>query len=339
MKIDEIVDEDKLIKLRITNMDDLWLLSNFIEKGDIVIGNTFRKIEERSDQIRSKKEERIKIRVGIKVEDIEFQEFTDRLRIKGKIVQGPEEFLGHYQSLNFSSGDSMEIVKNEWSKTLLDELKKSEKENVQAIFISMDDVNATIALLRDYGIQILAEIDLPRQSKEIVNGVINYNEITLKLEQYWKDGMLIFVVGPGFFKENFLKSIQNVKMKESMILIDTSYAGEKGIYEALKAGTLEKIIKENRMKKEIMLVSKLLEEISRNGKYAYGIDEVIKYSDIGAVDILLISDKYLKNDKFKDAMRNVEKNGGKIFIISSHHEYGRILYNLGGIGAILRYKI
>ncbi|MEM4105847.1 MAG: mRNA surveillance protein pelota, partial [Thermoplasmata archaeon] len=117
MKIDEIVDEDKLIKLRITNMDDLWLLSNFIEKGDIVIGNTFRKIEERSDQIRSKKEERIKIRVGIKVEDIEFQEFTDRLRIKGKIVQGPEEFLGHYQSLNFSSGDSMEIVKNEWSKT------------------------------------------------------------------------------------------------------------------------------------------------------------------------------------------------------------------------------
>ncbi|MEM4142437.1 MAG: mRNA surveillance protein pelota, partial [Thermoplasmata archaeon] len=133
MKIDEIVDEDKLIKLRITNMDDLWLLSNFIEKGDIVIGNTFRKIEERSDQIRSKKEERIKIRVGIKVEDIEFQEFTDRLRIKGKIVQGPEEFLGHYQSLNFSSGDSMEIVKNEWSKTLLDELKKSEKENVQAI--------------------------------------------------------------------------------------------------------------------------------------------------------------------------------------------------------------
>ncbi|MEM4256680.1 MAG: mRNA surveillance protein pelota, partial [Thermoplasmata archaeon] len=228
MKIDEIVDEDKLIKLRITNMDDLWLLSNFIEKGDIVIGNTFRKIEERSDQIRSKKEERIKIRVGIKVEDIEFQEFTDRLRIKGKIVQGPEEFLGHYQSLNFSSGDSMEIVKNEWSKTLLDELKKSEKENVQAIFISMDDENATIALLRDYGIQILAEIDLPRQSKEIVNGVINYNEITLKLEQYWKDGMLIFVVGPGFFKENFLKSIQNVKMKESMILIDTSYAGEKG---------------------------------------------------------------------------------------------------------------
>ena len=38
-------------------------------------------------------------------------------------------------------------------------------------------------------------------------------------------------------------------------------------------------------------------------------------------------------------MRNVDKSKGDIMIISSEHEAGKKLNGLGGIAAILRYKL
>jgi protein pelota len=38
-------------------------------------------------------------------------------------------------------------------------------------------------------------------------------------------------------------------------------------------------------------------------------------------------------------MRTVESNSGKIHIISREHEGGKKLDGIGGIGAILRYKV
>ncbi|MVT12881.1 MAG: mRNA surveillance protein pelota [Euryarchaeota archaeon] len=339
LKIEEIREDEKYLRLLITNIDDLWFLSNFIEKDDIVLGTTFRKSEDRSDSIRSKKGERIRIEVGIEVEDLEFQEFTDRLRIRGKIKIGPEEYIGHYQSLNFSPGDEIEIIKREISKKMIEELERSEKRSSQALFISIDDESATLALLRDYGIQVLAEIRLSRQSKEMEGEETNYDEVIKKVLQYWNENMPIFVIGPGFFKENFIKRIEDQRIKKSIITLDTSYAGEKGIYEALRSGALEKIMKDFRVGEEVKLVSLFLEEIGKEGKYAYGIEETKKYAEMGAVDTLLILDTKIKDDDFRRVMDIVEENGGNVKIISSHHEYGKILKNFGGIGAILRYKV
>lgn len=339
MKIEEVMEEEKYIKLRITSMDDLWFLSNFIEIGDTVLGTTFRKGDERNDSIRSKKAERIRMNVGIDVEAVEFQEFTDRLRIRGRIIIGPEEYIGHYQSLNFSVGDMIEIIKKEWSKSLLEDMQASEKKGVQALFISIDDENATVAFLRDYGIQVLAEIRLSRPSKEMDGGEIEYKEVLNKISQHWQEGMPIFLVGPGFFKEEFFKRIQDNNMRKSTVIIDTSSEGERGIYEALSASAFEKILREHRLKEEVELVTSLLDEIGRDGKYAYGIDEVKKYAEMGAIEMLLIVDTKIKDKEFRNIMKAVEEKGGRVKIISSHHEYGRILSHLGGIGALLRYKV
>jgi protein pelota len=338
LKAEEIREDEGYLKLRITNLDDLWLLGNIIERGDTVLGTTFRKGDERNDTVRSKKSERIRINVGIEVEEVEFQEFTDRLRVRGRIIIGPEEYLGHYQSLNFSVGDTVEIIKKYISRTLVEEIEKSEKRSIQALFVSMDDESATVAMLRDYGIQILAEIRLSKPSKEMEDGETDYGEIIEKISQYWKEGMPIFLTGPGFFKENFLKKINDQSLRSSIIPVDTSYAGERGIYEALRSGAMDRILRDYRLREEIDYVSMLLDEIGREGRYAYGFDEVKKYAEMGAVDTLLILDTKLKHEDYKQVMRTVENMGGKIVIISSHHEYGRILSNLGGIGAILRYK-
>ncbi|MGC8663066.1 MAG: mRNA surveillance protein pelota [Thermoplasmata archaeon] len=342
MKILDIDEKLKKISLKITNIDDLWFLNNFLEKGDIIFGLIFRKEEERQDTVRSKKTERIRIRVGIEIDYTEFQDFSNRLRVHGIIKIGPEDFIGFHQSLNIETNYDVEIIKKEWKKFYIEELKKAEDSGQVSLFISMDDENATIALLRDYAIQILAEIKLKKKSKDIESKEeeINYSEIMGKLKQYWEENMPVILAGPGFFKENFFNFIPESEiLKKHIVLVNTSYAGERGIYEALKSGTLDNILKKQRLMKEFSLVNELLEEIGKNGKYAYGMDEVKKAIEYGAVEKLLVTDIKIKDENILELMKEAESQNAQVHIISSHHEYGRILQNLGGIGALLRYPL
>ncbi|MDD4308038.1 MAG: mRNA surveillance protein pelota, partial [Thermoplasmata archaeon] len=79
------------IKLRIQNMDDLWHLYNVIENGDLVFALTARRDETRADVLRAERAEKKKMRLGIRVEKVEFHEFAEWLRIHGTIEEGPQD--------------------------------------------------------------------------------------------------------------------------------------------------------------------------------------------------------------------------------------------------------
>ena len=71
---------------------------------------------------------------------------------------------------------------------------------------------------------------------------------------------------------------------------------------------------------------------------AYGDENVKKASEMGAVELMLISDSKDEDtiEKFADL---IESQRGEWIIISSISREGQTLDGLGGIGAILRYKI
>ncbi len=329
------------VKLHIDSLDDLWTINNILEKNDIVYGITFRREETRDDSIRSKKTERIKLKIGIEVNKIEFQEFTDRLRINGKIVDGPEDYIGSMQTLSFQIGDDIEIIKKEWNGFFIKEIERAVNDSIKpkVIFLSMDDEYATIALMHNYGIEEIAEIRLNRQHKDFdENTKDDFGEIVSKLKQYWDGKMPIVVLGPGFTKNNFINYLDK-DMLEKVMVVDTSYGSMRGIFESIKSGTLDKLIEKQRVAVETKLISDLLEEIGKNGKYAYGIDQVKRAIENGAVEKLLVLDKKMKEKDIMEMMKDVERMRGEIYIISSFHEYGKILKNLGGIAALLRYRV
>ncbi len=66
-------------------LDDLWHLKYIIEKGDLVFALTRRKADSASDKLRPEKVEKVKVRLGIRVEELEFHKFANRLRIHGPI--------------------------------------------------------------------------------------------------------------------------------------------------------------------------------------------------------------------------------------------------------------
>jgi protein pelota len=66
------------ISLLPESVDDLWHLKHLIEKGDLVFALTFRKIESATDKLRPEKLERKPMRLGIRVDSVEFHRFANR---------------------------------------------------------------------------------------------------------------------------------------------------------------------------------------------------------------------------------------------------------------------
>ena len=97
---------------------------------------------------------------------------------------------------------------------------------------------------------------------------------------------------------------------------------------------------------ETKLVENLIENISKdNGLGTYGDAEVKKAAQFGAIEHLLITDKKLREGSEEDRrrmdniIRDTEKTRGAFHIVSTEHPAGEQLHRLGGLGAILRFRI
>ena len=87
-------------------------------------------------------------------------------------------------------------------------------------------------------------------------------------------------------------------------------------------------------------VNNLLENIGKNSsKITYGIKETKNAINLGAVSQLLILDTKIASEDMDEAMDMVENMKGEVMVISSEHDGGKQLESLGGMAAILRYKI
>ncbi|MBS3081177.1 peptide chain release factor aRF-1 [Candidatus Pacearchaeota archaeon] len=149
----------------------------------------------------------------------------------------------------------------------------------------------------------------------------------------------ILVGGPGPTKEDFLKEGNLVtELKEKILGVkDIGYADEHGL-ELLVETSADLLVGQ-----EIHVEKKLLEKFfnmlgKEREKTAYGKTAVEKALNFGAVHILLLSKKLTKEEikKFEAKAKDIS---AKVEFISTDTEEGVQFYNLGGIGAILRFKI
>ncbi|MFQ5838360.1 MAG: mRNA surveillance protein pelota [Thermoplasmata archaeon] len=331
------------IKLLPQNLDDLWHLYNLVESGDFVRATTFRREERRSDKIRPERGEKVRLKLGIRVEKVEFHEFSDRLRIHGLIEEGAMD-LGSYHTLNVGPGDALEIVK-EWRGSQLRRIKEAVEatEKPLTTLVALDDEVALVAEMHQYGVREVAEIRSRGGGKLYPSEPSKegfFAQILEKLRQLEPPPGLV-VLGPGFTRENFLKYGREKEpgMFEKVYSFATGHGGMTGIQEALKGGLATRVLEDSRVAVETRFVERLLEEIAQEGVYAYGPEEVSAAVEAGAVETLLVTDEMARSKEVEELMSRVEGMRGKILVVSSHHEAGRKLRALGGVAALLRFRI
>ncbi|MFX0029352.1 MAG: hypothetical protein ACFE8B_09090 [Candidatus Hermodarchaeota archaeon] len=113
MKILKIDQKLREIIVKPENLNDLWTLYNIISEGDEVSTRTQRRVILKEGSTGERKVMNLKL----KVESISFHEFSNRLRVKGKILEGPDDFIsyGSYHTFNIEPLLKIRIIKEKWS--------------------------------------------------------------------------------------------------------------------------------------------------------------------------------------------------------------------------------
>ena len=143
-----------------------------------------------------------------------------------------------------------------------------------------------------------------------------------------------------------MKELKDDGLKQMIVPATCSSATKNGIDEVIKRPEVREALRQERTAKEINKVEELFAEIAKNNLAAYGLEETENASLIGAVKELLITDSMIQKsrmenfyNRIENIMKTVDKTKGDIEIVSSEHEGGKKLDGLGGIAAILRFKI
>jgi len=338
------------IRVMPQSLHDLWYLSTIIDAGDLIRGWTIRKIKMGEGDQRKAEVIKKPVLLSITAEKIEFDKSV--LRVSGKTAEANEEVQkGVYHTFTIEENSDITIIKNEWLKFQLDRLKDAMSEKSGSILICVHDrEEAYFAALKKYGYEILSSIKGNVQKKAEPGNIESnfYSEIISQISEYDKrlDFNRIIIASPAFWKEDLMKVMKEERLKKKVILAACSDIGKNGIDEVIKRPEVNEALRQERIAKESLLVEEFLSEISKGGFSAYGLSDLEEAVNSGAIKFLLITDSAIQKSREEASygridglMKATEKTKGDIVIISSENDAGRKLNGLGGIGAILRFKL
>ena len=345
------------ITVKIENLNDLWTLYNVLEEDDKAAARTHRRVVLKEGS----KGERKPMFLKLKVKDVAFHEFSNRLRVKGTILEGPEDLVsyGIYHTFNIEPGQKITITKDKWLKNELKRLKETSKfkDNFMILFIAMETGLATLSLITNYSQARIARVKRTIPGKRYEQSHRNkaliefYEDIRKIIEENIKntDVNLIIVCGPGSARNQFIKYIKDTSNPNYISKIKSIHASsgtESAIFETLKSKELAQFKKNINILQESEKIEEILALFSTDADLiAIGFEEILNASKQGAVKELFLADVLIRGSskenklKIEEIITNVENSGGRVNILSSEHSTGQQIVDLGSLIAILRYKL
>jgi protein pelota len=332
-------------------VDDLWHISHVIEPEDRVAGDTTRRIQRNDDQLRDKGGEREHLWVELAVDDVEFARFANRLRVGGVIEEcSREDQLGLHHTINVEEHDEVEIEKR-WKSDQRERIEEAVEatDNPDVAIATVSEGKAHVHTVEQFGTEERASITGPTGKGEYARPRSElFEELTAILRRMDADAILL--AGPGFTKNDALAAIEEEapEVAEKIRTVDTSSVGDRGVHEVLKRGAVEDVQEQTRIAEESELIDELMERIAEGTKVSYGPEQVAEAAEFGAIDELLVLDSDLRRERTGDGdweiainevIETTEQKGGDVTVFSSEFDPGQQLANLGGIAALLRYRI
>lgn len=326
------------IRLVADSLDDLWHLHHLIAPGDLVFATTFRSTESATDKLRPEKTEKKPVRLGIRVERSEFSIHANRLRISGLIESGVD--AGSYHTIGLETGREVSIIKH-WRGIELERIDRAvaaSEHNVVHI-LAIEEGEAELYRIRQFGPEKVDEAGMGSGKREDSGGRAAFFERCMSM----LSGVTgpVVVAGPGFVKEEFAAFVARTdsELFSRLLPAETRRTGRGAVSEVIGQGILERIHGEIQLAGEVRVMDEVLKRISVEGAVAYGIDQVADAVGYGAVEMIVITDAALRDERMRRTADLAEEMNAKIVVCSTEFEPGQRLDALGGIAALLRYKI
>jgi protein pelota len=326
------------IRLFPESLDDLWHLSHLVGPGDLVFATTLRTAETPSDKIRPEKPEKIPVRLGIRVEKVEFHRSSNRLRIAGVIEQGMD--TGSHHTLNVEPGYEISVIRR-WRPVDLERISRAVRASLFDVvhILTVEEGDAELFRMRQFGPEGVISIS-GGSGKE--SGTSSRPAFFERVASHLTgiSGPLV-IAGPGFVKDDFIKYLKSSvpEIAKRAVVVETRRTGTGAVQEVIGLGILDNIQEDLQLSREVRLMNELLERISRGLPAAYGRAEVQRAIDYGACERLLVADSLIRDEGILHLMDRADLMNATIVVFSGAFDPGRQLEGLGGIAALLRYRI
>ncbi len=341
MRVLKIDLKSQRVVIRPETVTDLYVLSNVINIGDHIIAKTSRRVRRSGSEGRSGDEsQRVTMVIGIEVEDFAFQDssVSNRLRVKGKIIQGPEQYVsaGSYHTINLELSRVLTLIKPDWTKYHLQILKEAEEatKKPKICLIAVDKAEVCIGLLDNFSVNILT------QEKSSISRKKTKEKIRSKQTQAFFEYIIrivdqhilsetknIVIGGPGFIKERLASVLREKFQKADLnIIVAGSVSGGNrvGISELLKMEVIDKLAENFQILEEQRLIEEFINRINRGASnIAYGFSTIQEISKTGAIETVILLDSLLRGiesisaEVIHELLREIDEKRGKIIIISS----------------------
>ena len=342
-------------KLRIESEDDLWVLARLASQGrNLAMLGERRDTTTAESGSRAKAAERKKMWIELKILNTEYQSYSDILRVHGIIEQAPMDIGSHHTHL-IEVGDEIELASTnpfpDYDSALLrDAVDSANKSNVAVIVVENDEIvlfEITSRGLREGATWTMrggGKRGDVRTSEAVAQSF--QKQVTKEILAATSTDLPMILCGPGHAREKLKSFILEVEPERNLRLIATSMAGRAGANEIIREGLANEFLADHAIHKEMQLLEEVWKRISSDGAVAYGEQSLIRAMSEGAIETLLIAVDLLRDDEtqldgmlLRNWVHGLEDIGAKLIQCSTDHDAGDQLQGLGGIVALLRYKM
>ncbi|XP_073020833.1 protein PELOTA 1 [Primulina eburnea] len=355
------------VKMVPEEADDLWLAYNLISEGDSVLAVTVRKVL-REAASGGRDAERVKLKLEIKVEGIEYDKEGSVLRIRGKnILENEHVKIGAFHTLEVELHRPFVLRKEIWDSVTLDVLHQASDPTASAdlAVVLMQEGLAHILLVGKSVTTTRSRVEtsIPRKHGPAVGG---YDKA---LNKFFDNVLMSFlknvdfnvvrcavIASPGFTKDQFhrhlmleaeRKSLRSIiENKSRIVLVHTTSGYKHSLREVLDAPNVMNMIKDTKAAQEVRTLKDFFAMLSNDpARACYGPKHVEVAHERLAVQTLLITDELFRNSdiptrqRYVNLVDSVKNSGGTTHIFSSMHVSGEQLAQLTGIAAILRFPL
>lgn len=363
---DLVPDGPGSVKMTPVDADDLWFVYNLIAHGDSVMAVTVRKVLRETSTGRDA--ERVKLKLEIKVEAIEYDKVGSVLRIRGKnVLENEYVKIGAFHTLEIELHRPFVLRKELWDSMALHVLNQASDPAASAdlAVVLMQEGLAHILLVGRSLTTTRAKIEtsIPRKHGPAIAG---YQTALNKFFEHLLQAFLkhvdfnvvrcAVIASPGFTKDQFHRHLlleaerrqlrPIVENKSRIVLVHTSSGYKHSLKEVLDAPNVMNMIKDTKAAQEVRVLKDFFDMLSNDPDRAcYGPKHVEVAHERMAVQTLLITDELFRNadipmrKKYVNLVNTVKGSGGTVHIFSSMHASGEQLAQLTGVAAILRFPL
>jgi protein pelota len=345
---------------------------------DVLTATTARKVSFQSDS-GTTKNERMIIKLTIRVTNIEFDPKASQMKVNGiVIVENDYVPLRSYHSLDLEIHRKFVLEKEEgWDSVAMGILDEAVSNSSRATTFVVMMVPGEAHIHRITEHRTIYEHPITQSLPGKRGGAADYDKAVTKFHTALVNDLLrlqnlesavapttnitpLLIASPGFAAQNFVAFMKAYASEKShkplnalvakTVTTHSSSASPAALSEVLSSPALKNRIDNARYLRESTLLDNMYASIRRDdGKAWYGPKEVEYCIAQGAVcaggGVLLVVNSLFRSDeidvrkRWVAAVDAVKKAGGEVRVVSEDHESGQRLAALGGIAALLSWPI